>query len=242
MNDIPNLSNILSLITTKGDMQLGWGLPEPWLHAEVYSELSDRATDTGWQPFDAEVPYLTYFPVSLPKPGNRNWKEDGAIKYADLCLKNKDSNEWCWLEFKVRHGEEPGRETIGAKSALDAMAKDFIGLIGLDIERTASNWIEPDDSIDSYWLRSVLSPHAEDLRLGSHCFVSVYLQLRSALHPEIFSDSRVRERIQSWLKTRATQSTCTWELPAYKIKFEESVAGKHSLAICKSNWVKVNER
>jgi hypothetical protein len=242
VNDTPKFSSVISLIASSGDNQLRWGLPEPWLHAEVFSELSKQAPDTGWQPFDAELPYLTYFPVSLPKPENRNWKEDGAFKYVDLCLRSEDSQRWCWIEFKVRHPDEPGRELKGAKSALDAMAKDFVGLAGMDIEQTASNWVKPDGSIDSYWLRNVLSPQAEELRAGAHRFVSIFLQLRTSLHPELFSVNAIRERIQSWHRHRCKQSMCTWGVPTYDIEFQERVAGQHSLVICRSNWVKAYER
>jgi len=50
---------------------LQWGLPESWVHAELYAELKRRAHSSRWMPFSTEIPYVTFYPVGLPRKGNR---------------------------------------------------------------------------------------------------------------------------------------------------------------------------
>ncbi len=232
--EIPDLAAVISSIAARSVSQLDWGLPEPWLHAEVFAALKNQSKVSGWQPFDTELPYLTWYPVTLPKLANRKWHEQGAFKYVDLCIRNPHENHWCWVEFKVRHADGSARKGVGAKSALDALGKDFVGLVGMDPVRTAFYWDQPDPSIDSYWLRSALTPLSGQLSSGSHSLVSVYLQLNDNLHEDVFSESQIRSRIKTWHETRRRISQHKSDLPSFSISKAEDVAGRHSLIICES--------
>jgi hypothetical protein len=93
----------LDSVCSRANGALEWGLPEPWIHAELYAELKRRSGKSGWTPIPHEVPYVTHYPVTLPKESHRDWKTQGAVKWIDLCLQYPASNSWCWFEFKVRH-------------------------------------------------------------------------------------------------------------------------------------------
>ncbi len=70
--DSINWPNIFSEVIKKDKGALKWGLPEPWVHAELYCTIIKEKTS--WTPFPDEVPYITYYPVILPKLTNRDWE------------------------------------------------------------------------------------------------------------------------------------------------------------------------
>lgn len=51
-----------------------------WVYAELHAELKKRSVLSGWVPFSKEVPYVTFYPVQLPKKAYRDWRVDGAVK------------------------------------------------------------------------------------------------------------------------------------------------------------------
>lgn len=217
-------------VCRRSEAALEWGKPEQWVHAELYSALKEASARTGWKPFDTEIPYLTYYPVSLPKSTYRDWPSDGAVKWADLCLKNEASNSWCWFELKVRHTGYGG----GEKSALDALAKDYVGLCGFDPAGTSSTWTDPDKLTKAYWFDEVLGPHAEGLPHARHYFTSAYLQLAGDFDSDILSEDSIRQKVLSWHQYRSNQSKHDFGLPAMSVMFKYGLPGGHSLLMCQS--------
>ena len=54
-------------------------------HSRIeYKNKVVKREEINWTPFPDEVPYVTYYPVTLPKITNRDWKKIGAVKYANI--------------------------------------------------------------------------------------------------------------------------------------------------------------
>lgn len=176
---------------------LEWALPEPWIHAELFAVLKARAEQTGWSPFRIEVPYFTYSPVKAVK-GQRY-----GIKWADLCLINQEATEWCWFEFKVRHCGKAARENIASRSARDAFKKDVVGLLGMDIQKTASIWSRP----PSYWIKDYLEEKVDGFRGSSNHFVAAYLQIGGSLNSSEWTSDELKRSISKWAKARGIDRT-----------------------------------
>jgi len=161
-------TSVLERIFQENSRALRWGFLEPWSQTEVFAALEATADETGWNPFPMEVPYVTFEPVSLPKPSGRDWRVKGAVKWIDLCLRSRNANEWLWVEFKARHAGSAERWEKAAIEARNAVRKDVVALLGLDTARTADLWRKPDWSTNAYWVAESLAPLADDLRGGSH--------------------------------------------------------------------------
>lgn len=213
---------------------LDWGLPEQWVHAELFRALRKRSETTGWEPFSTELPYLTYYPVSLPKSTHRDWRQDGAIKWVDLCLYNATENAWCWFELKVRHAGHGSRRDSSAAAALDAVVKDYVGLCGFDAASTSAIWTEPDQLTKAYWFDELLLPYADRLENATHHFTSAFLQIANEIDPDILSDSGVQARIRTWVQWRSKQSDHHVVIPETTVTRHSSLSGGHSLLICQS--------
>lgn len=221
--------DVFSTVCVRGQEALKWDIPEAWVHAELYAELRKRERSSGWMPFFTEVPYVTVYPVQLPKKTNRDWKVAGAVKWVDLCLRSKTRNAWCWFEFKVRHIRKDKRHQ---KAALDAFRKDVVALMGFDLHKTADIWIEPDRYTRAYWLKD-LRPCAEGLRSGRHHLVAAFLQLDSELDLTIWGKKILTEQIRDWFSYRNKQADRHRTLPEINIKNSvQSLTGKHSLLVC----------
>jgi hypothetical protein len=202
---LPSLLDVFNAISTRNEGALGWGNPEPWVHAELYAEFKRQAPHTGWVPFDTEVPYVTAYPVQIPKTSNRDWVLEGAVKWVDLCLQSDISNDWCWFEFKVRHPGETHRSHKAAIEARDVFRKDVVALIGFDADATADIWESPDYYTTAYWFESALKPYTEKLRLGHHHFISAFLQLGGDLDEEIWSREAIKDQVNYWKSHRCRQ-------------------------------------
>ena len=189
----------------RGLRALDWGLPEPWVHAELFAELGQRAEMNGLVPFDSEIPYVTAYPVGLPKLQRRDWGVEGAVKWADITLHSPAYDEWVWLEFKVRHQGSPSRARKAALEARGAFRKDIVALAGLDAARTASTWVSPDRDTVAFWFDTVLKPHAPAVASGRHHYVAAFLQLGGHLDAEVW-DALLQD-IESWMAYRAAKSS-----------------------------------
>ena len=198
------LLDAFETILSHNEDALRWGNPEPWVHAELYAEFKRQAPHTGWEPFYTEVPYVTAYPVQLPKTSNRDWISEGAVKWIDLCLQSDTNNDWCWFEFKVRHPREAYGRRKAASEARDAFRKDIVALMGFDVNATANIWGSPDDYTTAYWFEDTLKPYTEKLRLGNHQFVSAFLQLGSTLEEELWSKEAIIEQVNMWKTHRST--------------------------------------
>jgi hypothetical protein len=230
---LPNWFDVFNSVCERGQDTLKWGLPEPWVHAELYAELTKQAPSTGWAPFSIEVPYVTFFPVQLPKKANRDWKAVGAVKWVDLCLQSKGRNAWCWFEFKVRHVGSHERKQKAALSARDAFRKDVVALMGFDANLTAETWARPDSYTTAYWFESVLKPDAPSLRSGEHHFVAAFLQLGDELDPLVWAEKVLMEQIRKWFSYRSKQIDHQGACPDIDIASSvQSLVGNHSLLVC----------
>lgn len=228
--------DLFNNVCKRADGALDWGLPEPWVHAELYAELKRKESSSGWRPIPNEVPYVTFFPVCLPKKTNRDWRLVGAVKWVDLCLYHESENAWYWLEFKVRHAGEPGRQQKATKEARDAFRKDVIALVGFDPVSTAASWDQPDKFTDAYWFATLLKPKVPSIKSGKHSFVAAYLQLEAKLDAEAWSEINFRRNIESWFAYRCKQSSRKGNLPRINIAYSSHpLPGSHSLLICE--WV-----
>ncbi len=164
---------IIGSICARGDRALQWDMPESWFHAEIFAKLNKQMQSSGWEPFPFEVPYKTMFPVRKPK--GDIWRELGADKWADLCLRSTTSNAWCWFELKVRHMRRGSDTQAFARSAQLAFCKDVTALLGLEIELTAKVWKIYDKHTKAY--KNKLTPYADVLSLGKHRCVAAFVQL-----------------------------------------------------------------
>jgi len=195
----------VNIVCCRDNGALTWGNPEPWVHAELFAEFSRQSGNSGWIPFDTEVPYVTYYPVQIPKPSNRDWKSAGAMKWIDLCLRSTNSDDWYWFEFKVRHAGSKERANKAALEARDAFRKDIVALLGFNPNATADAWSNPDYFTTAYWFESTLRPYIGKLRLGNHYFISAFLQLGGDLNDEIWSREALIEQVNAWKAHRCKQ-------------------------------------
>jgi len=204
--DIPSLVDVFTKICTRDNGALLWGYPEEWVHAELYALFNAQAKSSGWIPFREEVPYVTRYPVVLPKPSNRDWKSAGAVKWVDLCLRSTKGNSWLWLECKARHADWSGLDRKKAsKGALDAYRKDVVALLGFDVRATADTWENPDGYTRAYWFEPVLKPYAKDLLPGTHHFFSAFLQLGGHLDEDFWSEEKIIQQVNSWKAGRCKE-------------------------------------
>ncbi len=226
-------------VCRRADGALEWGLPEPWLHAELYAELKRRSRDSGWVPIPQEVPYVTHYPVQLPAESHRDWKVRGAVKWIDLCLHHSLTNTWCWFEFKVRHCGTGDRLEKASFQARDAFRKDVIALAGFDVEKTAATWVEPDQATKIYWAESLLKPHKDNVLTGRHEFVAAYLQLNGEMASTHWAETQFRGVLEAWLRERSRKSATKKDLPVITIESPaQLLAGQHALILCK--WERPN--
>jgi len=230
---LPNWSEAFEVVCNRGHGALKWGLPEPWIHAALYAELKRQAAVSGWMPFSTEIPYVTFYPVQLPKHKNRDWRVAGAVKWVDLCLHAEDHNAWCWFEFKVRHVGYGERQREATQQAMDAVRKDIVALIGFSADLTAETWENPDEYTKAYWFPDILQPHTRSVRSGQHAFAMAFLQLGGDLDPEIWNGSRLTDEVREWLGYRSRQAGRQSTCPTISVTVSpQSLAGGHSLVIC----------
>jgi len=202
---LPDIVQAFKAVCSRDTGALLWGNPEPWIHAELFAEFKKQSQFSGWVPFDVEVPYVTNYPVQIPKPSNRDWKLQGAVKWVDLCLHTMNGNQWCWFEFKVRHAGELERAQKAALEARDAFRKDIVALLGFDANATGDIWQEYDFFTTAYWFESILKPHINEVRVGKHHFISAFLQLGGEMDTEIWSQDAIRKQVYSWQAYRCKQ-------------------------------------
>ena len=182
----PKLFEIFASVCARGNSALKWGNPEPWVQTEIFAEFHKLVKQSGWIPFNTEVPYVTHYPVQIPKPSNRDWKAMGAVKWIDLCLRSTDGNDWCWLEFKVRHAGINKRSRKADLEARGVFRKDIVALLGFNTNATAEIWRNPDNFTKAYWFESYLKQYGDKLRFGNHQFISALLQLGGNRDQEIW--------------------------------------------------------
>lgn len=226
-----NWLKIFSKVIKKDTGALKWGLPEPWVHAELYSATTKE--ETNWTPFPDEVPYVTYYPVTLPKITNRDWRKIGAVKYVDMCLKNNDKKEFCWLEFKVRNTTYHSNSLQANIESRDAFRKDIVALIGFSAELTSEAWSKPDKYTKSYKYDKLLKDYTEYIAKAKHRFVSCYLHLEKPVLDEVWNKSILIKEINNWLNYRKKDSAIKTDMPAINIEYYKNIASSnHSLIIC----------
>ena len=234
--------SIFEKVIARGHDALDWRLPEAWVHAELFAELRRRAEVTGWKPFDDEIPYRTHAPVTLPSEARK--KKDGsrpgggpppAVKYADMCLRTEGFSSWVWFEFKVR-AIGTGTSKKARVDCFDAFRKDSAGLCAFDAEATAAHWCTDDPDYKAEWIEKLLKPKAEQVRQGSHSFVSAYLQLGDA-HPPEWSDEKLYEGIGSWLDWRSrSNSYQPTALPRMNISRHPGSPSRRPYALILAEW------
>jgi len=217
--------NVFEAVCRDGQEPLRWGLPEPWLHAELFAELTRRAGTSGFHPLPHEIPYVTRCPVVLPK--KRDLASRGAVKWVDLCLHTNDYSEWLWFEFKVRHAGMPEREEEANASAMDAVKKDIAALADIDIALTAKEWEQPDTATKSHWMPELLTPHARSLPSARHHFVMIYLQLNGLMDEGLWNPDRIHAEVAKWLKWRKIPI----QLPAMQVSIHPRIAEADGLLI-----------
>jgi len=212
---------------------LEWGLPEQWIHAELFSELKKQSDVNNWVPFPDEVPYITFCPVKLPKKTNRDWIKIGAVKYVDICLKNKDLTEFLWFEFKVRNIIYNKNFLKANFESRDAFKKDVASLIGFDKELTAKTWESPDPFTKSYKFDLLLKDNFKKILKAKHKFVSCYLHLNCNMEDKIWDEKELKKNIFNWYSLRTKYCHKKVRFPEIKIKsYKDFYNGKHSLIIC----------
>lgn len=230
---LPNWAEAFEAVCSRGHNALEWGLPEPWIHAELYAELKQRVAVSGWIPFSTEIPYVTFYPVQLPKHTYRDWRVVGAVKWVDLCLRAEGHNAWCWFEFKVRHAGYGERHQEATRQAMTAVRKDIVALVGFSADLTANTWEYPDEHTRAYWFEDILQPLARDVRSGQHIFAMAFLQLGGDLDPGIWNKNRLIDEVREWLAYRSRQSGRQPIFPTISVTVSpQSLAGGHSLVIC----------
>jgi len=229
----PNLVEIFTSVCNRDNGALKWGNPEPWVHAELFAEFEAQAQNSGWIPFTTEVPYVTLYPVQMPKPSNRDWKSIGAVKWVDLCLiseETEEPKEWCWFEFKVRHAGLSQRADKAAMEARDAFRKDIVALLGLDVNATADIWENPDCFTAAYWFKEILEPHIANLRPGNHHFICAFLQLGGEFNKAIWNREDILRQVNSWKAHRCRQRGEEF-FESGNLKVSSSPIGDHQLVV-----------
>jgi hypothetical protein len=224
---------IFQSVVGRGSESLHWRLPEPWVHAELFAALNRTSEKSGWVPFSIEVPYATYYPVSIPGKGHPNWRNTGAVKYADLCIHSETMHAWCWFEFKVRHAGQGNRLHKASLEAMDAFRKDIVSLLGFDVAKTADNWQKPDKYTIAYWFDTDLKPHISKLKTERHIFATAFLQLGGKLRADVWQDQILRDQVQKWVIQRQSTSghSTMWSASDLSIN-HLSLTGEHDLIIC----------
>ena len=227
MDDIDWLSLFNRVCSNKAGL-LRWSLPEPWVQAELYSQLCD--SKSGWHPINHEIPYVTYFPV-VP-PSNRDLASQGAIKWIDMALVSEGRKQWCWFELKVRPTGNAHRRETSEKAALSAIKRDVTALIGMDIVRTSETWVSPDEYTASHWFDEVLSPRVESIGQYSHSYVMAYLQLFGEIEGDRFLPQEITRQVEKWVQKKNKKAEKTIVCPKLTIDVHsKQVAGQHSLVI-----------
>ena len=226
-----NWPQIFTEVIKNNKGALKWGLPEPWVHAELYCAFLKEHIN--WTPIPDEVPYVTYYPVTLPKITNRDWKKIGAVKYIDMCLKNNDKNEFLWFEFKVRNTSYHHDSLQANKEARDAFKKDVVALIGFSAELTSDAWSKPDIYTKSYRYDTLLKDSTEYIASAKHRFVSCYLHLEKPILDDVWEKDILIEEIKNWLDYRKKYSPIKLDLPVVNIEYHKNIAGSnHTLITC----------
>jgi hypothetical protein len=203
---LPNWLDVFEAVCSRGGDALYWGLPEPWVHAELYAELLKTSPSTAWLPLSTEVPYVTFSPVQLPKTSNRDWREVGAVKWVDMRLHSADHNAWCWFEFKARPAGAGERRTKASLEARHAFKKDIAALVAFDAELTSRAWSDPDEYARAYWFADILTPHADKIVTGKHYCVAAFLQIGGELEEDVLSQPAVAEQARRWLASRVSRT------------------------------------
>jgi len=230
--DAINWCHIFTGVVAQGRRALQWGLPEPWVHAELFAALSSVASQAEWLP--QEVPYVTSYPVFIPGAARSTWRESGAIKWVDLCGHSRTGNIWYWIELKVRHARDGDHLYTGAASAMDAFRKDVVSLMGFDVPRTSDVWKQPDRFTKAYWFESVLGPHREQITPGTHRFVAAFLQLGAPITVgSLFAKDPVLRDIGRWLAWCQRRLGVTPSGVPFPIEINShDLPGPHGLLIC----------
>lgn len=86
-------ASVLAEICRENSRALRWEFPEPWIQTELFAALDESTESNGWEPFPMELPYVTFGPVTLPRPGRRDWRTEGSVKWVDLCLRSKAADD-----------------------------------------------------------------------------------------------------------------------------------------------------
>ena len=227
----PDWYDVFGAGCKRGQDALQWVAPEPWIQAELCAELNNRKSFTGWTAFSAEPPYMTYYPVRLPKKTGEDVKS-GAIKWGDLCLKSTTENAWCWLELKVRHKGLEGRE---------AFRNDVAALVGFNTDKTADTWEQPDKYTWSFQFKRFWTvENARELHLGVHHFVAAFLQLDDILDPKDWGEEKLKEQVQNWVSYRHKKAGYTDPCPSVSFGLRQCEVGCHTLVLCE--WTRSPNR
>lgn len=224
-------SKTISAVCERGEQALKWGFPEPWFQTETFVALDAAAESTGWRPLPMEVPYITFGPVTLPKPSNRDWTTQGAVKWVDLCMRSEDGQAWCWVEFKISQSDANGRAEKAALNARDAVRKDVVALMALDVQRTADAWTSPDQHTKAYWFEETLTPLSDEVRQGRHSFAVVYLQLGGEFDQEVWGETAFQEAIREWWAYRTAPVALPIRDRQARTEYEKGLPGGHSALI-----------
>lgn len=200
-NIVNHVKSVLGGILRDGHQggQLRWGLPEQWVQTELYARL--KRAESVWGVMDAEVPYVTRWPVSVPKV-------TPAVKYIDLCLHDRAANRWAWVELKVRSlASRWGADEITfarlQRSAWDAFLKDTLALQGFDLAGTAETWRKPPPHVAAYWMERLLKEPSAHISSGTHHMLSLYVQLETLIdRASYWSDGGLEARLTALRKNR----------------------------------------
>jgi hypothetical protein len=229
MDDIDWLSLFNSVCSDKEGL-LNWSLPEPWVQAELYSQLREQEPTSQWHVISHEVPYATYFPVVAPK--KRDLVTQGAIKWVDLALVSEERKQWCWFELKVRHTGKPSRRQMSDKAAMTAIKQDVAALVGMDVQLTVEAWARPDGYTASHWFDEVLKPRAGTLQHYSHSYVMAYLQLFGGIDCDRISEGVISQQVEKWVAKKNVKAGKTIACPPLTIEVHsQKVSGGHSLVL-----------
>lgn len=227
-----NWLEMISIVCARGGEALKWDLPEAWFHTELFGAFSAIAPLSGWEPFDFEVPYRTFYPVE--KANGNDWKTVGAEKWVDLCLHSDFDNQWCWFELKVRHlRADPVRRKF-AQDAQAAFCRDTVALIGFSTEATYGVWRDFDRRTEAY--KEKIAKHAEALRSGKHRCVTAFVQLSNGesqdarLDPTLWDTQTLLDSINKMLADKSQASGCQRALPEIVPKKLERAG--YSIVVC----------